>query len=1030
MTWSRVQLAQELPLGSGTALVYDSGRKCLVAFGGSFQDKVYSSETWELSSLDPGSSTTSTNHSPTGITATAAATRVRPATPVQLTGAATDPDGDPLSYAWSLGSQPGTGTLTGASTATPTFRATRSGTYTVHLTVSDGRGGTGQTSVSIVVNSPPAVDAGSDVTAVVGSAVTLSATGTDDDLEVLTYAWSQTFGPAVSPTSWSTRSISFTLPLVGGYAFTVTASDPNGDVAQDAVALTATAPPRADLVAVSVATTATRVELGQPLAVTGSVRNGGDATSAVSLASFQLSLDPTLSGVEPLLGTASLPALAPNVAFGISASWAVPGSVAPGGYHVGLTVDSGGAVSESNESNNVAITDSTVAVERPVVRQPNLVARAISGPSTVRAGDAFSAAAVVENSGNADVTATFALEYVLSANPGFDASDRVLGAETLPGLAAGARSERYPSLSAPAGTAAGGYHLLLRVDPPAVVDESSRADNTVASVLTVQVTSRPADTTPPTANLAYGPGPTLTTSGTLTITATFSEPLSATPAVQLSSDGGRLLGGAMAPAGPGNVYVYRQPFGAADSGAYTVSLRAVDEAGNALVMQPANNLLTVAIVSNRPPVANAGPDRTVSAGSTVRLEGSGTDPDGDPLTYSWLAPDGVTLSDPASPTPAFTPTAAATHRLVLRVSDSHGAWDEDGVDLTVGQVTPGLQTELLVVRGIVRLESGDCLPAGSRVRIENSRTGDVATGRIRTVAGTGVAASTGDGGAPAAAAFNSPAGLTVDSLGVVLVTELLGHRVRRIDLVDNTVETLAGNGIPGYGGDGGSATQAQLFSPIRVAVRENGDLVIADRDNHRVRLVEARSGLIRTLAGTGTRGFSLDGTQADRGAVASPQGLAVAPAGDLVFADTGNHRVRRIVSPVAAGPDDHPGSALLAGAAETLAVNGPATNGNLEVAGDVDFFRFEAGPGSVYRLQTALGTLDDTVLTLFDRDGSHVLAENDDVSGGRASRLEGFRPREAGIYYARVRGFQSQATGTDTLSCTAAALSTEPQVVT
>ncbi|MBI4729479.1 MAG: pre-peptidase C-terminal domain-containing protein [Acidobacteria bacterium] len=153
-------------------------------------------------------------------------------------------------------------------------------------------------------------------------------------------------------------------------------------------------------------------------------------------------------------------------------------------------------------------------------------------------------------------------------------------------------------------------------------------------------------------------------------------------------------------------------------------------------------------------------------------------------------------------------------------------------------------------------------------------------------------------------------------------------------------------------------------------------------------------------------------------------------AGSILFSDTGNHRVRRIAAPAGGGTDDHADTAAGTGPGDVVTAGPDGLAANLERAGDLNCFRFTASPGSSYSLATRLGTLNDTVLTLFDRDGAHVLAENDDAGGSRASRLDGFRPREAGTYFARVRAFQAQATGTYRVSVEAQALSTAPVLAT
>ncbi|MBI3890691.1 MAG: DVUA0089 family protein, partial [Candidatus Wallbacteria bacterium] len=310
---------------------------------------------------------------------------------------------------------------------------------------------------------------------------------------------------------------------------------------------------------------------------------------------------------------------------------------------------------------------------------------------------------------------------------------------------------------------------------------------------------------------------------------------------------------------------------------------------------------------------------------------------------------------------------------------------------------------------------------------------DLTTGIIRTVAGNGLAASSGDGGAATAASINGPAGLGLDSLNRLPIAESNGHPVRRVDFTTGNILTLAGTGRAGFSPDGTSPEQAELAAPVCVIGKPSGDVLVAERDNNRIRLIEVVAGRIQTVAGNGQRGFSADGTPAPRAALGAPQGLAIAtsPGGEIVLADTANHRVRKLVTAAATGPDDHPDTAAGTGPVDTVSVDAlsPVT-GQLERPGDVDFFRFSTVAGRAYTLRTVLGTLDDTVLALFDSDGVTTLTENDDAAGTRASVIEGFRPRAAGTYFARVRGFQSRATGTYGLDIVSTPLSTQPQLVT
>ena len=134
------------------------------------------------------------------------------------------------------------------------------------------------------------------------------------------------------------------------------------------------------------------------------------------------------------------------------------------------------------------------------------------------------------------------------------------------------------------------------------------------------------------------------------------------------------------------------------------------------------------------------------------------------------------------------------------------------------------------------------------------RIGD---GTVQTVAGTGRDDYSGDGGPGARATLNWPTALELDREGNLFIADTLNHVVRRVAL-DGTITTVAGDGTPGFSGDGGPATSAQLDQPNGLAILDDGTLYIADRENFRVRRV-APDGTIDTIAGTGIQGRSGDG---------------------------------------------------------------------------------------------------------------------------------------------------------------------------
>lgn len=167
-----------------------------------------------------------------------------------------------------------------------------------------------------------------------------------------------------------------------------------------------------------------------------------------------------------------------------------------------------------------------------------------------------------------------------------------------------------------------------------------------------------------------------------------------------------------------------------------------------------------------------------------------------------------------------------------------------------------------------------------------------AGGVISTVAGTGVASFGGDGGAATAAQLNKPFGVSLTADGGYLIADRDNHRIRKVT-AGGTISTVAGT-TNGFSGDGGAATAAQLASPSRVVATSDGGFLIADLLNHRIRRVT--SGSITTIAGDGTAGFA-DAGNATAGRLNRPAGLALSAAGDVLIADSFNHRTRLIDVP-------------------------------------------------------------------------------------------------------------------------------------
>ena len=165
-------------------------------------------------------------------------------------------------------------------------------------------------------------------------------------------------------------------------------------------------------------------------------------------------------------------------------------------------------------------------------------------------------------------------------------------------------------------------------------------------------------------------------------------------------------------------------------------------------------------------------------------------------------------------------------------------------------------------------------------------------GSITRYAGTGSSGFSGDGGPASKALLKRPAGVAFDSKGNLFIADRENHRVRVVDLNGN-IDTIAGNGTAGYSGDGGPATKASLNLPSGIAVDDKGSVYIADRSNDRVRVVDSK-GIIKTYAGNGKEGWGGDGGSATKATLNKPFGLALDKEGGLYVADRGNNRIRKI----------------------------------------------------------------------------------------------------------------------------------------
>jgi hypothetical protein len=165
---------------------------------------------------------------------------------------------------------------------------------------------------------------------------------------------------------------------------------------------------------------------------------------------------------------------------------------------------------------------------------------------------------------------------------------------------------------------------------------------------------------------------------------------------------------------------------------------------------------------------------------------------------------------------------------------------------------------------------------------------------LHTAAGTGHPGYSGDGGPATDAHLNQPFHCSQDPAGHLYIADALNHCVRRVDARTGVITTVAGRGEPGYSGDGGPATAAHLHEPYAVLVDSAGDLFVVDRLNAAIRRVDARTGLITTYAGAGRPGYAGDGGPASRALLTEPNAIDFDPAGDLYVADVRDCRIRKV----------------------------------------------------------------------------------------------------------------------------------------
>ncbi|HEV3214862.1 MAG TPA: hypothetical protein VGZ27_04035 [Vicinamibacterales bacterium] len=271
---------------------------------------------------------------------------------------------------------------------------------------------------------------------------------------------------------------------------------------------------------------------------------------------------------------------------------------------------------------------------------------------------------------------------------------------------------------------------------------------------------------------------------------------------------------------------------------------------------------------------------------------------------------------------------------------------------------------------------------------------DLKTRKITTIAGNGERAYNGDGGPATAAALNMPHELRFDRSGNLYIDERDNHVIRRVDGKTGIISTVAGTGVAGFSGDGGPGTRATLRQPHSIVFDRDGALLICDLGNNRVRRLDLTTGLIGPFAGTGEAKPTPDGAKLTEAPLRSPRTMALAPDGDLYLAlREGNaiyrldHRTRTIHRVAGTGEQGYSGDG---GPALQATLGGPK---GLAYRGDHELLVADTENHVIRRIDLATG-----VITTVLGDGTRGDGPGSDPLRFKLSRPHGVYADAAGLY--------------------------------
>jgi sugar lactone lactonase YvrE len=281
-----------------------------------------------------------------------------------------------------------------------------------------------------------------------------------------------------------------------------------------------------------------------------------------------------------------------------------------------------------------------------------------------------------------------------------------------------------------------------------------------------------------------------------------------------------------------------------------------------------------------------------TTGNITTIAGTGTQGfsgDGGSATAATLdSPQGVALDS------ANNLYIADTHNHRVRKLTA-----STGILTTIAGTTPGFSGDnALATAAQLNLPTALALDASNNLYLADTGNHRIrkisAAGIISTIAGTGTQGFSGDTGPALSATIDSPTGLALDASNNLYLADTHNHRIRKITAATGIISTLAGTGTLGFSGDTADSTTANLALPHGITMDPAGNLYFADTANHRIRRIDATTGIITTVAGDGTQAFAGDGGPAIAASLDSPRNAAVSPSTLLTLSDTGNQRIRQL----------------------------------------------------------------------------------------------------------------------------------------